>query len=190
MELSKKMGKNKITIGKNEIIAYLWQYINIVSGDIPYSSEQKLKLKTDFNFGIDKSNREFFLRKLEFLTRDDMNSYLEIDLTPISGNMPRHLDNPNEYVKHDKYCYNTLEIHRMKKSTSFIYYDRNEGKVIFNFSELDLFKFYTRMYINFEIYATEYDNRLKIESMSSENEEFLNSELIIWGVFNKDLIYY
>lgn len=179
--------KQKVKINSNDIVAYAWRYSEILSKSMSFTDEKKTKLKSDFNIGIDKSNRALFLSKLEFLTRTSVNCYIEIELMEMSDKMPRHLDDKNEYVGYKKDSYKILEIHREEESKSYI---RSVGeRLVITFSAEDIFRFFTRMYVNFEIYATEYDNKIEIEELSKD-DSFTRCELVIWGVYGKEVIYY
>lgn len=180
-----ELDKYEIKISKEVITAYAWKFSEIVHEKfMNYPNEQILKLKSDYNLGIDKAHRKFFLEKLEYLTRDDCNSFLTIELTPVSDKTPRHLDDPDEFVKHGKISFSTLEIRRLKSGVSTVFPKGNT--LVLNFNDKSMFELFTKLYVNFEIYATEYD--VKIESLDTLDSE--KSDLIIWGVYGKDLVYY
>ena len=178
----------KIELNNNELIIYVWKYTNIRDGgSISYSDDKKNKLLSDINIGIDKSNGSFFLRQLEFLTRDNSDCYLDIELSSLPVNVPRHLDDPSDFVRHEKREYSSLEIHRTTGDSAIEF---TEDSVAIKLWEKDLYKFFTRLYINFELYATEYDNKLSVNCKSRNTSELAPCDLVIWGVRNKEPIYY
>ena len=55
-----------------------------------------------------------------------------------------------------------------------------------SFNDKLMYELFTKLYVIFEIYATGYD--VKIEGIDTANGD--KSDLIIWGVYDKDLVYY
>ena len=170
------------------MVCYAWQFSGEQNeGGGGHSAKQIFNPKKGINVGIDKKFRAFFLRKLEFLTRQDVNCYLHIELSELPDKTPVHLDNNNEFLSHEKIGYDILEIHITKRKNSYITINEIDNSISVFFTYQDIFIFFTKMYVVFELYATLYDNIIRI-GLNSNGLQM--SELIIWGVYDGKPIYY
>lgn len=145
-----------------------------IENGIPILDSMKKQIESDYNIGIDKKYRKEFLIYLEYLTRDKVESYLKIPLEKVPRESPHYLDNENDYFTYDKKSFESLIIRKTEESRKEIFCNNNE--LILNFGREGMFEFFTRMYVNFEIYATCWDNVITMKDRE-ENEDV---RLVVW----------
>lgn len=158
---------------------FAWKFINI-----PVSDSGKKQIESDYNIGIDKKHRKEFLTYLEYLTRDEAEICLKVQLEEVPKKSPHYLDDENDYFTYDKKSFKTLIIKRVKEKTKEISF--SEDEIMLTFGKEGIFEFFTRMYINFEIYATCWDNIIITKDKVKEEDV----RLVIWGVYNEKPIQY
>lgn len=164
---------------------FAWQFINLpnaVNG-IVLDEEQKYKLTSDFNIAIDKISSKIFLTQLEYLTREDVEIYVKIPTKETPEKSPHYLDNENSYIEFDKKSYSNIIVKKIDKGK---YISTVGDSMILEFGKQEIFEFFSRMYINFEIYAVHEGNVINVIN----KETMKAARLVIWGASNGKPIEY
>lgn len=146
---------------------------------------EKEKYLSEINIGVNKSDTEEFLKFLEFTTRPNFQEST-IELKEVPPNTPHHLDDENDYFGWPMYSFNELKIVRNDKS--FIKFSEAEKTAEIHLTLEKTFELFSRFYICNVRYATIHDNVIKID-LEKENS-VVERDLVVWGVFNENPIYY
>lgn len=164
---------------------YGWVYTELPEEEngIPLKEEYKNQKLSDVNIGIDKANGKIFLNSLEYLTREGVSAELSLPLSIMPPRTPHHLDDRDDYIGYRRKCFERLVIRRTTEGSSI---KEQEEELILSFDRLQIQEFFTRMYTNFEIYATYEDNVLKSQDQNSGEIR----RVVVWGVKDGSPIYY
>ena len=167
---------------------FVWKFYKLFNLPIcedKLPEQEKIKIFNSYNLGINKKHYEKILKQLEFFTRDEApNFLLKIPLEIVPNDSPHHLDNENEIIGFDKYSFSSLIIKRKDEGQKIIEVNNEEITLIFD--KCGIFALFTKLYINFKIYATFEDNIIWMKESVSNNDV----RLVIWGVTNGKPIYY
>lgn len=164
---------------------FAWQFVDLpnkVNGII-LKEEQKVIISSDFNIAIDKISSKLFLTQLEYLTREDVGIYVKIPTKQTPEKSPHYLDDENSYIPYDKKSFRNILIKRIDKGK---YISIKGDSLILEFGSQEIFELFSRMYINFEIYAVHEGNIISV--INKENNK--PTRLIIWGASNGKPIQY
>jgi hypothetical protein len=179
-------------LSREKITAYLWTYTEIPdsyegkTSHFPLANSEKIKLLKEINWGIDSENSEDILRFVEYSTRDNFEE-LKIELKTVPEKTPRHLDNEKEFFGWPRISYNEITIRR--DMHSYLRLDTLNTTAELHLTQEKAFEFFSRIYICSKIYATAWDNIIKIEKKETGLPDEI-VDLVFWGVHKKNPVYY
>lgn len=164
--------------------AFAWKFLNVpkIESGIQRSKERLTQLESDINIGFEKSSGRKLLENLEYLLRDNLYLEIHIPLKQVPQKSPHYLDDENDYIGHDKIIFTEVVLTKIAKGKNIIF---KEKVLHVQLDENAVNELFTRLYINFEIYATSGDNVVRL--LNERNEEI---RLVIWGVIDGKPIFY
>jgi len=174
---------NELLYNHDGLFAWQFQDLPDKEDGIILTPEYKRKVENDYNIAIDKKHRASFLTQLEYLTRDDTTIILKIKLNQTPIKSPHYLDDEKSYPSFKKFSYEYLTIKRIDRGKSI---KKCNKELILEFDRAGMFELFTRLYVNFEIYATHEDNIILMIDTEKEAE----TRLVIWGATNGKPIEY